>query len=91
MTTLTVTARGQVTFRKDLLKHLGIQPGGKIRIDLLPDGRAELKADEPTGSWRDLHGMLRGEGNGVRLSIEDINAATADAGAAAGMAGLDDT
>ncbi|MET3595908.1 bifunctional DNA-binding transcriptional regulator/antitoxin component of YhaV-PrlF toxin-antitoxin module [Mesorhizobium shonense] len=45
MTTLTVTARGQVTFRKDVLKHLGIQPGDKIRLDLLPDGRAELKAD----------------------------------------------
>jgi hypothetical protein len=45
MTTLTVTKRGQVTFRKDVLRHLGIQPGGKIRRDLLPDGRAELRAE----------------------------------------------
>jgi bifunctional DNA-binding transcriptional regulator/antitoxin component of YhaV-PrlF toxin-antitoxin module len=30
MSTLTVTARGQVTFRKDVLQHLGIQPGEKI-------------------------------------------------------------
>ncbi|MEA0672209.1 AbrB/MazE/SpoVT family DNA-binding domain-containing protein, partial [Xanthomonas campestris] len=29
MTTLTVTARGQVTFRKDVLQHLGIRPGDK--------------------------------------------------------------
>ena len=86
MTTLTVTARGQVTFRKDVLKHLGIQPGGKIRLDLLPDGRAELKADQPRGSWRELNGMLRGKGNGVRLSIEELNDAIADAGAAAGSA-----
>jgi len=50
MTSLTVTARGLVTFRKDVLKHLGIQPGGKIRLDLLPDGRAELKAEQPKGS-----------------------------------------
>lgn len=35
MTTLNVTARGQVTFRKDILQHLGIQPGGQIRLDLL--------------------------------------------------------
>ena len=49
MITLTVTTRGQVTFRKGVLKHLGIQPGGKIRLDLLPDGRAELKADRPQG------------------------------------------
>jgi bifunctional DNA-binding transcriptional regulator/antitoxin component of YhaV-PrlF toxin-antitoxin module len=89
MTTLTVTARGQVTFRKDVLKHLGIQPGGKIRLDLLPDGRAELKADQGSGSWRELSGMLRGMTNGARLSVEEINDAIADAGAKAGMGGLD--
>ncbi|MEI6002898.1 AbrB/MazE/SpoVT family DNA-binding domain-containing protein, partial [Paraburkholderia bengalensis] len=27
MSTLTVTSRGQVTFRKEVLQHLGIQPG----------------------------------------------------------------
>ena len=85
MTTLTVTARGQVTFRKDVLKHLGIQPGGKIRLDLPPDGRAELKADQPQDSWRDLSGMLKGKGNGARLSTEDLNDTIADAGAAAGL------
>ena len=89
MTTLTVTARGQVTFRKDVLKHLGIQPGGKIRLDLLPDGRAELKADRGNGSWRELSGMLRDMTSGARLSIEEINDAIADAGAKAGTGGLD--
>ena len=88
MTTLSVTTRGQVTFRKDILKHLGIQPGGKIRLDLLPDGRAELKADQPKGSWRALHGMLKGKGDGPRFTIEEINDAIAEAGAAAGVAGL---
>jgi bifunctional DNA-binding transcriptional regulator/antitoxin component of YhaV-PrlF toxin-antitoxin module len=63
MTTLTVTKRGQVTFRKDVLRHLGIQPGGKIRLDLLPDGGAEL----PQSSFRELHGFLSGQGNGKRL------------------------
>jgi bifunctional DNA-binding transcriptional regulator/antitoxin component of YhaV-PrlF toxin-antitoxin module len=88
MTVLTVTARGQVTFRKDVLKHLGIEPGGRIRVDLLPDGRAELKADQGSGSWRELSGLLKGKGNGVRLSIDELNDAIADAGAAAGMSGL---
>ena len=90
MTVLTVTARGQVTFRKDVLKHLGIQPGGKITLNLLPDGRAELKADEPKGSWRALHGILKGKGSPVRLSIEEINDEIAMAGAAAAISGLDD-
>ena len=44
MSTLTVTAKGQVTLRKDLLKHLGVQPGEKIMVDKLPDGRIEIKA-----------------------------------------------
>lgn len=84
MSTLTITARGQVTFKKEVLKHLGIQPGGKIRLDLLPDGRAELKAEQPSGSWRALSGILRGRGNGARLSIDELNDAIAEAGAAAG-------
>ncbi len=84
MTTLTVTARGQVTFRKDVLQHLGIRPGDKIRLDLLPDGRAELKADRPLGSWRSFQGSLSGK-NGTRLSIEEINDSIAEAGATAGL------
>lgn len=85
MTTLTVTTRGQVTFKKDVLKHLGIQPGDKIHLDLLPDGRAELKAERPQGSWRDLRSVLNGKTNGTRLSIEEINEAIAKAGAAVGQ------
>ncbi|MER8394227.1 type II toxin-antitoxin system PrlF family antitoxin [Mesorhizobium sp. M1340] len=84
MATLTVTTRGQVTFRKGVLQHLGIKPGEKIELDLLPDGRAELRAGRAKGSFRDLHGFLRGKTNGRVLSIEEINEAIAEAGAAAG-------
>ncbi|MDW5317219.1 AbrB/MazE/SpoVT family DNA-binding domain-containing protein [Rhizobium sp. PL01] len=84
MTTLTVTTRGQVTFRKEVLQHLGIRPGEKIELNLLPDGKAELVAVRPKGSFRDLHGFLKGKTNGRVLSIEELNDAIADAGAAAG-------
>ncbi len=84
MTTLSVTARGQVTFRKEVLQHLGIKPGDKIELLLLPDGRAELRAAQPKGSFRELQGILKDKTNGVRLSIEGINEAIADAGARAG-------
>jgi len=90
MTTLTVTARRQITFRMDVLRHLGIQPGGKVRLDLLSGGRAQLRADpppRPQGSWRALSGMLKGKGNGARLSIEELNDAIAEAGAQASMGG----
>ncbi|MGH6978302.1 MAG: hypothetical protein ACRED4_03265 [Brevundimonas sp.] len=73
-----------MTFRKDVLQHLGIQPGQKIRLDLLPDGKATLSADRPSGSWGDIQTVLRGKTNGARLSIEDIATLTAEAGATAG-------
>jgi bifunctional DNA-binding transcriptional regulator/antitoxin component of YhaV-PrlF toxin-antitoxin module len=78
MTTLTVTARGQVTFRKDVLQHLGIRPGEKIELDLLPDGRAILKAARPTGTIDGFVGLLAGRTKKV-ATIEEINAATAAA------------
>ncbi len=86
MTTLTVTSRGQVTFRKDVLRHLGVEPGGRIHVDLLPDGRAELTAEKPQNSFRELRGFLIGKTNRARLSIQEISEAIAESGAAAGAA-----
>jgi AbrB family looped-hinge helix DNA binding protein len=72
MSTLTVTAKGQVTLRKDLLKHLGVSPGEKIAVDKLPDGRIEVRAARPTGKISDVFDLLKRE-HGPRLSIEKIN------------------
>lgn len=72
-----------------MLKHLGIQPGGKIRLDLLPGGKVELRADRPQGSWDDLRNVFAGKTNGARLSIEEINEAIAESGAKAGLPGFD--
>jgi len=85
MATLTVTARGQVTFRKDVLQHLGVRPGEKIELDLLPDGSAALKAARPRGSLRNLAGFLYGKTNGRVLTIQELNEAISDAAAQAGM------
>ena len=76
MTTLTVTARGQVTFRKDVLQHLGIQPGDKIELDLLPDGRGILKAARPTETIGGFLGLLAGRTSKV-ATIDEINDAAA--------------
>lgn len=78
MTTLTVTARGQVTFRKDVLRHLGIQPGQKIELDLLPDGRGMLKAAQTTSSINSFIGLLAHRTKKV-ATIEEINEAIAQA------------
>jgi len=74
MATLTVTARGQVTFRKDVLRHLGIKPGDKIELDLLPDGRGVLKAARPSGSIDGFVGLLAGQSSKV-ATLEEINVA----------------
>lgn len=84
MTTLTVTARGQVTFRREVLQHLGIRPGEKIALELLPNGWAALHAVPRKASPRALHAFLRGKTNGRTLTIDEIGDAIARAGAAAG-------
>ncbi len=76
MTTLTVTARGQVTFRREVLQHLGIKPGEKIEFQLLPDGRVLLRAASPSGSINGFVGLLAGRSQKV-ASIEEISATAA--------------
>ena len=73
MSTLTVTAKGQVTLRKDVLEHLGVQPGEKITVNKLPDGRIEVIAARPTGKIADVFGSLTSKRKGNSLSIERMN------------------
>ncbi len=72
MTTLTITAKGQIILRKDLLKHLGVQPGERIVVDKLPGGGIEIKAARPTGKISDVFDFLKKKGR-PSLSIEQIN------------------
>lgn len=76
MATLTVTERGQVTFRKDVLQHLGIQPGEKIELDKLPDGKITLQAAKRTGTINDFIGLLAGKTTKV-ATLEEIEEAIA--------------
>jgi bifunctional DNA-binding transcriptional regulator/antitoxin component of YhaV-PrlF toxin-antitoxin module len=76
MTTLTVTARGQVTFRKKVLQHLGIKPGEKVALELLPDGRGLLRAAKPSGSIDGFLGLLANRTKKV-ATVEEMNEAAA--------------
>lgn len=87
MPTLKLTSRGQVTLRKEVLRHFGVKPGDKIELQLLPGGKGVVEAERKKGSISDFAGCLKGKTN-VRLTIEEINEAIADAAAEAGMAGL---
>ena len=72
MTTLTITAKGQVTLRQDLLKHLGVGPGHKIEIDKLPNGTIAARAAAKSGSMADFIGCIA-QKNGPILTIEEMN------------------
>jgi bifunctional DNA-binding transcriptional regulator/antitoxin component of YhaV-PrlF toxin-antitoxin module len=76
MTTLTVTVRGQVTFRKKVMQHLGIKPGGKIELDLLPDGQGIIRAARPAGTIDGFLGVLAGRTKKI-ATIEEMNEAAA--------------
>ncbi len=88
MSTLTVTAKGQVTLRKDVLQHLRVRPGERLELEKLPNGRVQVRAARPTGRIEDVFGMLRRETGptlapnkslklrpwGSRLTVERCNA-----------------
>jgi antitoxin PrlF len=76
-TTLKVTAKGQVTLRKELLDHLGVRPGDRIVVDFLPSGRAEVRAAKPKGKIDSFIGCLHLP-DGPSLSIDEINEIAAD-------------
>ncbi|MDE1917889.1 MAG: AbrB/MazE/SpoVT family DNA-binding domain-containing protein [Sphingomonadales bacterium] len=72
MTTLTVTAKGQITLRKDLLQHLGVHPGAKLELHKLPNGAIEVRAAPVKGKIADFFGILKKDGQRP-VSIEEMN------------------
>lgn len=74
MTTLTVTAKGQVTLKKELLQHLGVTPGQKIEVEAMPGGELSVRAQQRTGKWEDLLGLLEDKSAKV-VTIEEMNEA----------------
>lgn len=75
-TELTITAKGQITLRKEVLQHLGVSPGQKVEVDLLPNDRIELRR-KPMGSIEDFFGCAHRPGT-KPLTIEEINELIAD-------------
>jgi len=69
---LKVTAKGQVTLRRELLQHLGVRPGDRISVESGPDGSVVLTAARKSGRFSDLAGILH-DPNGPVLTIDDMN------------------
>jgi len=76
MTTLTITAKGQVTLKRDLLQHLGVGPGDQVVVDMQPDGCVRLRA-APAGNVEALFGLLKRPDQPC-LSIDEISEIASD-------------
>ena len=68
---LLITAKGQLTLRKETLKHLGVQPGQRVAVELRPDGVVELRP-APRGRISDAFGCLP-RPDRPALTIEEMN------------------
>ena len=70
--TLKITSKGQVTFRKEVLEQLGVKPGDKITVELISPGRVEVRPAETPAKLEAFVGCLKKPG-ARKLSIEEMN------------------
>lgn len=76
MTLLSVTTKGQVTLKRDLLQHLGIKPGERIDLEKLPNGELRVRAARPTGTIDNFIGRHAGKVK-KPMTIAEMNEITA--------------
>jgi AbrB family looped-hinge helix DNA binding protein len=74
--TVTVTAKGQVTLRKEVLEHMGAKPGDRLEVELLPAGRIEARTKGRLAA-SSVFGMLKRPGERARTIDEITEAAEA--------------
>lgn len=72
MTSLTVTMKGQVTLKRELLQHLGIKPGERIALEKLPGGELRVRAQRPAGTISSFIGRHAGKMK-KPLTVDEIN------------------
>jgi len=73
--TLTITAKGQITLRKEILAHLGAKPGDRLVVEMLQGGKLHVqpKRGRPASS---IVGLLA-RPDSKHLSIGEIKDETA--------------
>ena len=92
--TLKTTAKGQVTFSKSLLEHLGIWAGEELSVLRMPDGKLEIGSAAKELTFAEFRKIAQAKSrqidNGVRASIDDIQGAISKAYVEHGARGQDE-
>ena len=77
MTMLTISPQGRVKLGNEMLDHLGVKPGDKVKFSLLPDGSLTLVGARPRRRVEEIVGCLAPY-TSVKASLEEIEAAIRD-------------
>jgi bifunctional DNA-binding transcriptional regulator/antitoxin component of YhaV-PrlF toxin-antitoxin module len=67
---MTLTARGQFTFNKALMEHIGVKAGDRIVIKKTADGWLKIGAERKMEDVESILGMFKPE---LDLSLEEID------------------
>ncbi len=74
----TISSKGQVTLGNEVLRHLGLAPGDRVVLELLPGHCCKLQAARAEGSINSFIGLLAGHSKQA-ATLDEIKAATANA------------
>lgn len=86
MSIATMTSKGQITVPKDVREDLHLTTGSKVMFVRLRHGQYRIVPR--TGSVEDFIGMLH-DPDAPPMTIEEINDAIAEGGAASGLRGME--
>ena len=70
ITTLKLTSKGQITFRKELLRHFGLQPGDSVIFEYADAGEGTFRP-APRRDFARLFGSLTPPA-GTKLTLDEI-------------------
>lgn len=85
MPTATMTSKGQITIPKEMREELHLEAGSKVTFIRVSEGHYRIIPR--TGSLMDLAGILH-DPDRPTMTIDDMNDAIAEGGAASGMQGI---
>jgi antitoxin component of MazEF toxin-antitoxin module len=86
MDLMTLTAKGQCTFRKQLLEHMGVKPGEKLVVQKLSDGSLKIQAKAREIPLSELQGCIE---TLISASDDEITEAIAKGYINSGTSGLE--